>query len=381
MDDRPRVLVVYPHVPHYRSGVFSELERQPDVAYEFAAGPASRDGSIPTIPPEQFRRFYPLTNHWFGQGLWQSGLLRVLLGQRYRAVVFFGNAYYLSTWVGAVLCRLLGRRVLFWTTGWHRPDTGLRRHIRLAFYRLADGLLLYGHTGRRIGIRMGFPDDRMVIIGNSHTSSVSTTGVRDEISIEELETLLPSSDIDVVTAVVRLNPTKRLDLVIKAAAHLNRADRKVVVVLAGAGPERENLRRLADDLGVDLRLTGPIYAQDKLRLIYERTSVSVVPINAGLTATQSLSYGRPIITSDNEYNRAPESDCIRPGITGGFYVDGSAESLADVLGQWLDRVRADPEAVAQACRDEVQQRWTPTAHARAINAAVTAARRDNRGAR
>jgi len=84
MDDRPRVLVVYQHLPHYRSGVFAELESRPDVAYEFAAGTASRDGTIPTIAPALLRRFYPLTNHWFGPFLWQSGLLKVLVRERHR---------------------------------------------------------------------------------------------------------------------------------------------------------------------------------------------------------------------------------------------------------------------------------------------------------
>jgi glycosyltransferase involved in cell wall biosynthesis len=299
----------------------------------------------------------------------------VLLRQRHRAVVFLGDAAYLSTWVGAAVCRLLRRPVLFWTIGWHRPDTGLRKYARLAFYRLANVLLLYGHTGARIGAALGYPADRMAVIGNSHTSSVATTGVIDEIGTDDLDALLPGTDVDVVTAVVRLNPTKRLDLIVAAAAHLGNAGRKVVVVLVGTGPERENLQRMADDLGVDLRLTGPIYAQEKIRLIYERTTVSVVPTNAGLTAIQSLSHGRPIITSDDEYNRAPESECIRPGVTGGYYVDGSAESLAEVIGQWLDRVRSDPQGVAAACQEEIRARWSPQAHATAINEVVTEALR------
>lgn len=381
MGDRPRVLVVYQHLPHYRSGVFAELERRPEVAYEFAAGTESRDGTIPTIAPTQVRRFHPLTNHWFGPFLWQSGLLRLLLRERYQAVVFLGDWAYLSTWVGAALFRLLRRPVLFWTIGWHRPDTGLRRLVRLAFYRLAHALLLYARKGARIGARMGYPTDRMLVIGNSYTSSVAATGVADEISMDDLEALLPAGDVDVVTCVVRINRSRRLDLVVRAAARLNNAGRKVVVVLVGTGEERENLHRVADDLGVDVRTTGPIYSEEKLRLIYERTHVSVLPANAGLTVVQSLSYGRPFITSDNEDTHGPECEAIQPGRTGGFFVDGSVESLAEVMAEWLDRVRAEPEAVARACREEIRARWSPQAHAVAIDAAVTAALRAAGGVR
>lgn len=363
---RTQVLTVYQHLPHYRGEVFAELQATPGMDWVFAADLQSADGSIPTIPPGRFTSFSRLRNHWYGPVLWQSGLVSLVLRKRYDAVVFLGDAAYASSWLAALICRARGSKVAFWTIGWHRPETGLRRRVRLGFYRLAHTLLVYGHTGKRIGASLGYPADRMTVVGNSTSSHV--------VHVHEpqpLQASLPAPGGDVVTAVVRLTELKALHLLIRAAGVLRTRGRPVIVVLAGGGPESEALRSLAGSEGVDLRLLGPVYSTPALDAIYACTAVTVVPLNAGLTCIQSLSYGRPVITTDDPYQWAPESEAIRPGVTGGLYADGSVESLADVIEDWLARVRADGPAVAAACKREVAMRWTPAAQAAAISAAVS----------
>lgn len=50
----------------------------------------------------------------------------------------------------------------------------------------------------------------------------------------------------------RLEVNKRIDLILKALSH---TDKKVKVVIAGTGPQENNLKKLAVDLGVDDRVT------------------------------------------------------------------------------------------------------------------------------
>lgn len=363
---RPRVLTVYQHLPHYRAEVFAELQASADADWAFAADLRSSDGSIPTIPPERIGTFHRLRNHWHRGVLWQSGLVALVLRKRFDAVVFLGDAAYASTWLAAILCRARGSKVLFWTIGWHRPDHGIRLHVRLAFYRIAHALLIYGHTGKRIGASLGYPPSRMTVVGNS-TSSHAVQAA----DATAPTACLPELGCEVVTAVLRLTEPKGLDLLVRAVGLLRARGRRVVVLLAGAGPETAPLRRLAEALDVDLRLPGPVYSAAALRLIYERTAVTVVPLNAGLTCIQSLSYGRPVITTDDPYKWAPESEAIRPGVTGGHYADGSVDSLADVIEDWLTRMRVDGPSIAAACRQEVALRWTASGQAAAINSAVT----------
>jgi hypothetical protein len=81
---------------------------------------------------------------------------------------------------------------------------------------------------------------------------------------------------------------------------------------------------------------------------------------------QSLAHGVPVITDDDPYTQAPEADAVVHEITGARYRAGSIEDLATAIQRWLDRVNTDGLAVARACRDELEARWTPAAQSRAI---------------
>ena len=70
-------------------------------------------------------------------------------------------------WLAAILGRLRGKRVYFWTHGWQQHERGLKALVRNTFYRLAHGLLLYGHYAKMIGLSHGFDPDRMHVIYNS----------------------------------------------------------------------------------------------------------------------------------------------------------------------------------------------------------------------
>lgn len=357
---RSRCLVVYDHLPHYRFGVFSRLESAEDWDFSFAAAERSRNGSIEAIPFGLLSRGIALQNFWLGPFLWQRGLLRTL-GESFDCVIFLGSVTNVSTWVGALQCRVLRRPVYFWTIGWHRPERGVKRVIRMAFYRLADHLMLYGTDAARLGAEMGYPPEKMTVIGNSHSSSSS--GDYDEMSSKDLAALLPPRGTACVGAVVRLNPEKRLDLLIKAVALLRSGGEELSVLLVGAGPVAPEVRAMADEMGVPLYLTGAVHSKESLKHVYERLTVTVLPERAGLTVMQSMEFGVPVVTVDDPHRQVPEFRAVVPGVTGEMYSPGDVNGLAAALGRALANVRSDPAGVAQACREEVRLRWSPELHA------------------
>ena len=370
-----KVLFVYHHLAHYRSGVFAELQRRPGLECHFAADIESRDGSIPSIPPADIDRFYRLKSLWLGRALWQRGIFRTVHKQKFDAVVFLGDCAHLTTWLAAATCRVRQIPTLFWTIGWHRPEGGAKKRLRLMFYQISNHLLLYGNVGRRIGEEIGYPLNKMTVIGNSHSSSGA--GI-DDLSIEELRVLLPKNSSVVLTAVARMSSGKCLDLLLHAAAILKKRGYSPVVLLVGDGPELGGLRSLAKRLDVDLRAPGQIYSDEALRLIYACTTVSVIPANAGLSVVQSLKHGRPVITSDNPYRQGPEWEAITPGITGGHYADGDLTGLADEIERWLDRIRTRSASISELCSAEYLTRWSPQNHAGAIAHAIAEAIRRTR---
>ncbi len=377
-DSAIRVLVVYHHLPHYRQDVFRRLEDDPRLSVAFAAALRSRDG-VAVIDPATLQHVHPLRNRWCGPLLWQVGLLPLIGRRRPDVVVFLGVCTYLSSWAGSLLARALGAEVLHWTIGWHRPEHGWRRLFRLTFYRLASRLLLYGHLARDIGVAMGYPAERMTVVYNS--ASAPTATARTAELLAAYAARLPDPETTVVGAVIRLNPVKRLDLLIRAVARLRADGRPVEVLLVGDGPDRAALTTLAADLGVPLWLPGAAYAEAELDLAYARIRVTVVPSAAGLTVLQSFRYGRPVITHDRMEEQMPECEAITAGQTGAFYAHGDEVSLRDALAEWLDRQRDDPEGTARACRRALDTTWNAQTSARLIGDQIAQVATMTRGVR
>lgn len=358
------ILVVNPILFHYRRGVFLALDRHPLVRMVFASDLGPLDG-IAAMSPGEVREHIALRTRSFLGVRWQSGLLRTLLTRRFDAVVFLGDVRYASTWLGALLARCRGMRIAFWTIGWHRPETGVRRWTRLTFYRIAHLVMLYGQSGKRIGQEMGYPEDRLVVIGNS----VETTpGAADD---EVLE--LPSKDSGELWlgAVIRLNPVKRLDLLVEAAGVLRRRGVNARLLLVGEGPSRADLERSASNLSVPIHFAGAVYGATTIREIYDRLDVTVVPAAIGLTAIQSMAHGVPVVSDNSPYTQMPEWEAIVPGVTGELYETGDVAALAHAIERAATRVFSDPESTAESCRREAAQKWDATGHAERIVNAIS----------
>jgi glycosyltransferase involved in cell wall biosynthesis len=286
------------------------------------------------------------------------GLVLKMLTGSYDVAVFHGDVWSLSTWFAAAAARLRRKRVLFWTIGWHRPDTGFLRVFRMAFYRLANELLLYGNTALALGTDMGYPAERMSVIFNSHESSQQLVTRPSPDKVAHLGPPRPT-----VGAVIRLTASKRLDLLIEAAALLGERDRPVRVLIAGEGPERARLEELARRLQVQCLFLGAVYAPEDLTAVYDALDVTVVPAAAGLTVIQSLAHGVPVVTDDDRFGQMPEAEAVIEDQTGSRYRAGDVSALALAIDEWVERVRVAPERTSTCARSEVEARWTPSAQA------------------
>jgi glycosyltransferase involved in cell wall biosynthesis len=359
-----RVAVVYPHLPHYRYGVFKELDQR-IAEVLFVTGGESRDGTIAVIPPGSFRREVTVRNRWLGPFLWQGRLEHALRKFDPDAVVYLGDVAYLSTWVSALLSRLRRRRVYFWTIGWHRPESGIRRVVRNAFYHLAHTLLLYGQEGWRLGISHGFPASRMSVVYNSFASrSNAPSSTLDD-------TAVPSPERSVVGAVIRLSSSKGLDLVLEAVAHLNQIHGvDACCLLVGEGPERRRLEKHAAALGVDLYLPGAVYTPEGLAAVYRLLDVTLVPRAAGLTVLQSLNEGTPVVTARDPHLQMPEFEAIVDGETGTLTETVDSAVLAEACANWLERAAAEGEGLKLQIQARAGQHWSPESQAAAIVDAI-----------
>ena len=61
----------------------------------------------------------------------------------------------------------------------------------------------------------------------------------------------------------------------------------------------------------------------------------------------------------------PEFEAIEEGVTGAFFAEGSASSLAECIGQWL-RKTTDRTAIRQACYQVIDSKYNPHEQIKAI---------------
>jgi glycosyltransferase involved in cell wall biosynthesis len=100
----------------------------------------------------------------------------------------------------------------------------------------------------------------------------------------------------------RMTKLKGPDRVLKAAAHASvRLGRRLSVVFAGDGPERDRLRGLAASRGVDARFPGWVMAQERDRLLRD-AAIIVVPSRwaepYGLVGLEAGTFGTPAVAFD-----------------------------------------------------------------------------------
>src|SRR5262249_14897569 len=158
--------------------------------------------------------------------------------------VLLGVSWYPFSWISAILGRLTGKRVLFWSHGWTKPETGLRRLFRATYYRLAHALLFYGHTAKAIAIQAGFDPAKIHVIYNSMDYEAQQRERR-KVTRTDLvamrRELFGDTEKPVVICTTRLTRVRRLDLLLEALAELKHRDREVNLLLVGEGPERASL--------------------------------------------------------------------------------------------------------------------------------------------
>jgi glycosyltransferase involved in cell wall biosynthesis len=369
---KEKVAVVYHFFPHYRSAVMRALLDSAECEYILVGDKYDPDGSIKEWEAPKDRFVFAPCIRLHGNLLWQRGLLRLAVRPDVHAIIFLGNANWLSTWLAALLARLTGKRVLFWTHGWTRRDNGIKAIVRRTFYRLAHGLLLYGNWARLIGLAEGFSSDKLYVIYNSldyEAEKAARSRVKEQRLQQIRREYCPHPDVPLLIFTGRLTKNCRLDLLINAMARLKRDGMETCLLLVGDGPEKGMLAKLAQEVGVLLHFYGACYNENTLAELIMSANVTVSPGKVGLTAMHSLVYGTPVITHNDAYNQGPEFEAVIPETTGDFFKRDDVSDLARVITKWI-ALPWPNEATRQECYTIIERYYNPEFQRAIINRAV-----------
>lgn len=359
-------------IAHYRQALLRELESIPALDLHLFADNDAGSQAIPVVDLATHPKYHKTACRPIFRATWQTGAVAEAAKGRFDVYVFMGDASWLSTWVAAFIARARGRRVLFWTHGWTRRDQGLKRLIRVLFYRLASGLLLYGEHGKRLGIASGFDPSRLHVIFNSldfDRQQVLRARISDADICSMRRQLFGVENAPVVMATARLTSVKRFDLLIQACALARQSRPDLRLLIVGDGPEKRSLERLAAECGVAAAFVGPCYDESTLARYFACANVTVSPGNVGLTCMHSMGYGVPVITHDEAEQQMPEFEAIVPGVTGELVPKDSVEALAAAIVEWTATGTVG-EQTREACLGAIRERYHPRVQARLLSDAM-----------
>lgn len=383
-----KVAIVYHYLALYRLPIFEELMGSEEVEYTIYSGETSDipikkiDKELSHTPLQQGGlRWHILKNKWFlkKKVLWQSGVIGMALRADYDSYIFLGSPYFASTWFGALIARLRGKKVYYWMHGVYTDKINIVDRIKLfVFYKIAHGFFLYGNRAANIIKKYNVKSPENVHVIYNSLDYNESLKYRDEFRIDSInkyrKEYFNNIDLPVVVFIGRLNFIKRIDMLIEAQAMLKRKYQADFfnLLLIGDGEERKNLENQSKENGLDnnIAFLGAIYDEKINSHCLMNADLCVTPGEVGLTAIHSLSYGTPVISHDNLNIQMPEVEAIVPGITGDLYAYNNIQNLADSIEKWLLSRPFKNTDIIQDCYNVVDRYYNPKYQSQVFNSVL-----------
>ena len=248
-----------------------------------------------------------------------------------------GEMNVLSNWIGAVICRILNKKVFFWGHGLYGNENFGKKYIRILFLKLADINILYENRSMNLMIKAGFDKSQMKVIFNSLNYDLQLKLFNElELSYEKGMSQF-KNNLKTIIFVGRLTKMKNIKLLINTVNLINTESPRVNLLIVGDGPEKLDLEKYAKRhlSSKTFKFIGSIYDEKKLSKYFYASSLTVSPGNIGLTAIHSLSYGTPVASHDNLKNQMPEVESIIDGDNGFLFKENDQKDLAHKLLCWI----------------------------------------------
>jgi len=152
--------------------------------------------------------------------------------------------------------------------------------------------------------------------------------------------ILPANPHRVIH-VGRLVKWKRVDMLIQSVKDLKRFFPDIELVVVGFGPEEENLKKLAEKLGVtgNVKFVGGVYDALTLGKYLHVSSIYMLGGMGGLSINDAMCFAKPVICSVAD---GTERRLVREGYNGFYFENGNQESLNLKMKTLLQ----DPEKIS-----------------------------------
>ena len=348
--------------PHYREALWREILLNNNFSAKFIYSknnPLSiQEGKLEIGLTDSKTEI--VKGYWFFDKflIWQSGILKICINDKFDSIVFLGEMNILSNWIGALICRIRRKRVFFWSHGFYGNESSLKYFFRKLFYKIANEHIVYENRGRNLIINSGFKSQNVHIIYNSLDYK------KQKLLFEKLNkreknsfTFFANSTLPVFIYIGRLIESKKVDQLITAIKNINTPNQICNLLIVGSGPHEQKLKGLAKNeiISKTIHFYGACYDENIISNLIFNSICTVSPGNIGLTVINSFSYGTPAITHNNFENQMPEVEVIVENETGFFFNENNINSLEKKMLKVINsKINFKVE-----CRKVIDEKYNP----------------------
>ena len=307
-------------IPDYRLGLFCLLRAKWGNTFQIYAGDEDFGGS-PVSTKDAWKYFQQVKNNFLfsDRFLWQGSCLGKLLSAD--VTILNANMRILSNTIILLLRKIMGRRTILW--GHSTGRSAVAAATKGLYLRQCNGFLAYTES-QALRLREEYPFLKVWVAANS------CVHVRDCTPVEA-----PLDEVDSILYVGRLVDSKKVRLLLEGfiiARNCEQFPKSIRLVFIGDGTERSELEKLAASAGLGdcVEFVGHLSSTTKLREYYSRAVCTVSPGYVGLSATQSFSFGVPMIVARDEFH-SPEIEACQEGFNAEFFESDDPQSLAQHL--------------------------------------------------
>ncbi|TWH37954.1 glycosyltransferase involved in cell wall biosynthesis [Rhodococcus rhodochrous J38] len=314
-------------VPVYRDACIRHLLEEHGGEVEILAGDRHLDPTVTTGLPEELVGRVKNIALLKRRALLQVGGWRKAIQAEVCVVDL--NPRSVTSWTICAIRRLLRRRTLAW--GHLHPRAGAQARtapLRVSLRRLTNGTILYGYDSV-VPAQEELPGQPVWVAPNSLYARARL----------KFDT---SKNRRSLLYVGRLEPSKRVELLVDAFAQSDLRSRGYKLDIVGSGSMLGTMQEQVErhDLGDSVRFHGRIDDVNILQGIYSETLISISPGYVGLSLTQSLGFGVPVLYAEDAPH-APEIELKRFGGTRS-YLPTTAPALATAMCQWVEELESEP---------------------------------------
>ena len=351
MRKKQTIVILVPILAHYRRDVYRYLSNSKDFDFIFFGGKNYENiKTIDDLKSQTFNYFsFQLAKHTF---YFFKLAIREIIKAKPKAIVSSGVDFHLiHSFLLFFIFRIILRKKFYW---WSQGTTGHQGKVGWIFrkmvYKLSSGVMLYSQAGFENLMKMKVPSRKLAVLNNCLNAEDYGFLNYDIVNRREKWDSLKILFIGRITSKVDLN------VLLKSLSFINSSvKRKILSNIVGGG-DIAHYVKLAKDYKLEdqVNFTGPLYGKDAHNYFLE-SDLFVYPGGIGLSIAHALSFGLPVITTDNMKLHNPEIELLKPGFNGDLYHDNDYQDLSKIILKWDQELTQNRNKHAKSCIDTVEK--------------------------